>query len=205
MGAGWGDDLISARRAFPAAALHAVETAPDCVRALSERGVTVHELDIERDSVPFEDETLDVIIANQILEHTKELFWVFHEVSRTLRVGGHLIVGVPNLASLHNRLLLALGHQPSPIKSRSAHIRGFTKGDVTDFLGACFPGGYVLRRFGGSNFYPFPPLLAGPLALLLPSLAWSIFFLFEKKAPYRRQFLEYPPAERLETPFFLGP
>ena len=37
---------------------------------------------IERDDLPLADGQADLIIANQVLEHTKEIFWIFHEVSR---------------------------------------------------------------------------------------------------------------------------
>ena len=73
-------------------------------------------VDIERNSLPFANEPLQVILSNQTLEHVKEIFWIFHEVSRVLKTNGYLIIAVPNLASLHNRLLLLLGMQPSCLK-----------------------------------------------------------------------------------------
>jgi SAM-dependent methyltransferase len=110
-------------------------------------------------SFPFDDGSFDIIIANQILEHTIELFWIFHEITRVLKKGGgKLIIGVPNLASLHNRFLLSIGRQPTSIKSASAHIRGFTKPDMVCFVNTCWPGGYKLVKWGGSNFYPFHQL-----------------------------------------------
>ena len=90
-----------------------------------------------------------------------------------------LILGVPNLASFHNRLLLAIGRQPTCIQNNSAHIRGFTRPDILKLLNI-FPGGYELKSFGGGNFYPFAPILAKPLANIFPSMAWSNFFLLKK-------------------------
>ena len=58
------------------------------------------------------------MIANQILEHTKEVFWIWHEIARVLAPQGQLILGVPNLASAHNRLLLLLGRQPTRDQDR---------------------------------------------------------------------------------------
>jgi len=144
------------------------------------------------------------VIANQILEHTKELFWIAHEVSRILRKGGHFIVGVPNLASAHNRLLLAFGRQPTCIRSYSAHVRGFTKGDLLSFLESGFPGGYDCRKTAGSNFYPFPAPVARPLAKLLPNLAVTFFLLLRKQLPYTGAFLVAPSREQFETPFYVG-
>jgi hypothetical protein len=91
------------------------------------------------------------------------------------------------------------------LKNNSAHVRGFTKGDVIQLLESGFPGGYRLQGFGGSNFYPFPPLLARPLAAAFPSMAWGIFFHFQKTQSYRGSFLTYPIEQQLETNFYVGP
>lgn len=204
IGAGRGDDLSIARKINNTAELFAVERQGVNVFKSKSLAVGVYSMDIERERLPFEDKTMDVIIANQILEHTKELFWIFHEISRVLRPKGKLILGVPNLASLHNRLLLFLGQQPSSLKNNSAHVRGFTRRDILRFLESCFPGGYALRYFRGSNFYPFPPAVARPLARIFPNMAWGIFMLLEKVGSYDGHFLEYLIQKRLETNFWSG-
>jgi SAM-dependent methyltransferase len=204
LGAGHGSDLQLARKHQPSGDYYGVEVYPEYAAQLRGEGFSVMEIDIERDMVPLESESVDVVIANQILEHTKEVFWICHEVARVLKVGGSFIVGVPNLAALHNRVLLCLGEQPTPIKTASAHVRGFTRGDVLQFFEVCFPGGFALRNFGGSNFYPFPPSLARVLARAFPTLAWGIFFRFEKVRDYKAEFLQFPTRARLETSFFVG-
>ncbi|TVM00902.1 MAG: class I SAM-dependent methyltransferase [Candidatus Brocadia sp. WS118] len=204
IGAGCGDDLMIASMINQNSVLHAIEVSPANVYKLTQKNVTVHSINIERDTFPFCDASVDIIIANQVLEHSKEIFWIFHEVTRVLRIGGKVIVGVPNLASLHNRILLVLGKQPSSIKTASAHIRGFTREDMVEFLESCFPGGYKLKAFGGSNFYPFPPAVAKSLAVLFPTMAWGIFFMFEKQRTYKQEFLEFPKARQLETNYYRG-
>lgn len=204
LGAGQGYDLAIARNIWPQAKLVGVESWSPYVKALENKRIGVLPLNIERDALPFPDESVDIFVANQVLEHCKEIFWIFHEVTRTLRVGGTFIVGVPNLAALHNRLLLAFGRQPSPIKTASAHVRGYTKTDIEYFLNSCFPGGYSVDGFGGSNFYPFPPVIAKPLARLFPTFAWGIFLKLRKVREYEGQFLDFPVAQRLETNFWLG-
>lgn len=204
IGAGQGDDLLLACSVNPAARMHAIEVCREYALRLKGKGIDVHSLNIEQDTLPFPDSSIDIVMANQVLEHVKELFWIFHEITRVLPIGGKFIVGVPNLAALHNRVLLACGRQPSPLKNWSAHVRGYTKRDFIQFLENCFPGGYRLIGFGGSNFYPFPPVIAKPLARLFPNLAWGIFFLFVKQREYHNEFLEYPVRERLETNFYVG-
>jgi SAM-dependent methyltransferase len=185
--------------------LHAVESWPPNAEHLRRQGVDVVALDLEREALPYEAATIDVVIANQILEHTKEVFWIWHEIARVLRLQGQLIVGVPNLASAHNRLLLLLGRQPSVIKTASAHVRGFTRRDLLQFLAEASPGVFALRDHAGANFYPLPPLLAQPMARALPSLAWGLFLRLQKKAEYRGEFIAYPARARLETNFYTGP
>ncbi len=204
LGAGRGYDLLIAKSKFPDAELIAIEVYKPYIENLQHMGAVVQSLDIERDILPYEDNSIDIIIANQILEHVKDIFWIFHEVTRVLKTGGSFIIGVPNLAAFHNRLLLLLGNQPSPLKNRSAHVRGWTRSDMLDFLQHCFPNGYQTKGFGGSNFYPFPRFIAKPLANLFPGLAWSFFFHFQKIKEYKSEFIEYPVNQQLETNFYVG-
>lgn len=204
IGAGSGADLALAKAASPGAALHAIESYPPNVRTLAAQGIDVACINVERERLPFADEALDLVMANQVLEHLKDIFWVFHEVSRTLKVGGHFILGVPNLASLHNRLLLSVGYQPTCIQNHSAHVRGYTRHDLMRLFTMAFPGGYTLERFRGSNFYPLPPILARPAARLMPNAAASIFLLLKKQRAYAGEFLEHPVRCKLESNFYLG-
>jgi SAM-dependent methyltransferase len=205
LGAGFGDDLLSLRRLSSRFELLAIENAPACIEKLTSLNIKHYPINIELEKIPLADESLDFLITNQVLEHMKDVFWIFHEMTRVLKIGGYLLVGVPNLASLHNRILLLFGRQPSPIKTYSAHVRGFTKGDLRRFVEAGFPNGFEHLKAVGSNFYPFPGWLAKPLAMVWPTGAWSIFLLMRKSRRYRESFLEFPIKERLETRFYLGP
>ncbi len=204
LGAGGGDDLMAFKGIFPTAKLVACESYEPYQVNLKSMGIEVFSCDIEHDRLPFENESVDFIIINQVLEHCKEIWWIMHEISRILKVGGKLIIGIPNLASMHNRFLLGLGKQPTSIQNQSAHVRGYTKKDFLKFLNCGFEGGYTLEDFGGSNFYPFPPLIAKPLAAIMPTAAWGIFFKFNKNRSYLNSFITYPIEQRLETKFYLG-
>jgi SAM-dependent methyltransferase len=204
IGAGRGHDLLAARRIEPRASLYAIECHGPNADHLRSAGICTYSIDVERQPIPLAAESCDVVISNQTFEHLKEVFWVLHETSRVLRTGGHLIVGIPNLASLHNRLLLAAGLQPTSLKNNSAHVRGYTRSDFIRLLG-CFPGGYELEAWRGSNFYPLPRALAIPAARLFPSMAWAVFMHFRKARGYSREYLDFPGSEKLETNFYLGP
>lgn len=202
--AGSGSDLANVRQHFPGAKLTAFDFVAESITILRATGIEAYQLNLERESFPVPGNSIDIVIANQVLEHAKEIFWIFDQVCKSLRPNGHLIMGVPNLASLHNRILLTLGLQPTPIRSASAHVRGFTRRDVIDFVNTCFPGGLELVGYKGANFYPFPPSIARPLSRLLPGMAWGNFYLFRLVRPYDGEFLRFPAEQRLETNFYTG-
>jgi SAM-dependent methyltransferase len=204
LGAGTGRDLKIVKSIHPGVEAIAVEAASTYARELTAIADRVLTLDIERAQLPFPDGSLDLVIANQVLEHAKEIFWIFHEISRAVRIGGHVLIGVPNVASWHNRLLLLFGVHPTQHKLCSAHVRPFSKRDTLKFLEACFPGGYQLASFAGAQFYPFPPPIARTLARAFPTAAFSIFFLLRKLRPYADEFATYPSRARFETNFWSG-
>lgn len=204
LGAGPGRDLEIIRRFHPQAQLLAIEAGKEYADALGGKADRIYIANIERDLLPLADRQADLIVANQVLEHTKEIFWIFHEVSRCLKVGGHFLFGVPNICSLHNRFLLAFGRQPTQHKLCSAHVRPFSKGDTLAFLNACFPQGYELREFIGAQFYPFPRTMSRLLANAFPTFAFTIFFLIRKSREYRNEFAAYPARAKLETNFWAG-
>jgi SAM-dependent methyltransferase len=204
LGAGTGRDLGIVRKCHPHARLIAVEGGKEYASGLAGKADDIFVVDIERDQLPLADGEADLIMANQVLEHTKEVFWIFHQVTRSLKLGGHFLFGVPNICSLHNRFLLMTGNQPTQHKVCSAHVRPFSKGDTLAFLNACFPGGYELVQFRGAQFYPFPGPVARVLANAFPTFAFTIFFMIRKVANYRDEFVTYPGRARLETNFWTG-
>lgn len=174
---GQATDLALAAAQYPGQQtnLHGVESHLPSVEQARALGVQIESLDIEQAPLPYPDQMFDLVIANQILEHTKQIFWIIGEVSRVLKPGGGFIVGVPNLASLHNRVLLALGRQPSCITLLGPHVRGFVPGELRSFLQT--DGYFNVAQVAGSNFYPFPESLARPLARILPDMAVGMFVL----------------------------
>lgn len=204
LGCGTGDDLMIVRGNHPRAQCFGVDFGLWNEAALSAGGITPISADIEKDALPFPDESVDFVIANQVLEHTKEIFWINHEVFRTLRVGGHLYLGVPNVLSFHNRVLGLAGIHPTSSKMISGHVRVFSKTDTILFYTEVAREFAAVRRFLGSQFYPFPRTIARWLAAALPTYAFSIFFLIQKTGPYRGEFVERLASVPLETNFFGG-
>ena len=137
----------------------------------------------------FEDESTDMIIASQVIEHVADTDNLIKEFYRVLKPGGYLILGTPNLASLPNILFLILGKQPTIVevsdvalvgtwsprkdavdRTGPAHRRVFTRGAIKGLLRYY---GYECKRIVGFGFLPLPHRLGKIAAALLPGYSWN--------------------------------
>ena len=202
LGCGQGDDLAGFAAAVDRKCdLYGLEGYGPYREICAARGIETFPINVERDPLPFPDQSLDVVSMNQVLEHTKDIFFIFSEASRTLKPGGLFLVGVPNLAAWHDRLMLLLGRQPSGMKVLGPHVRGFTRQGLQKF--AECDGYFELDGFRGSAFYPFPAGLSRLLARLFPGLATAIFFRF-RRTEKPGVFIEVLRARRFETDYYQG-
>ncbi len=204
IGCGAGSDLQVVKKHNDKANLTGVDFGNWNQEKLSKNNIHLININIEKDKLPFENNHFDLIIANQVLEHTKELFWINHEVFRCLKVGGYFYVGVPNILSLHNRILMLFGYHPTCSKSISAHVRGFSPKDIKQFYRNIAGSFCTIERVKGSQFYPFPKKIARFLSILFPSFAVSNFFVIKKTSEYTSEFIDWPQNSCLETNYFIG-
>lgn len=202
--AGTGTDLLNAKKQISDAKnvrLHANEAYKPNVDILKGYGIEVVSVDIEREKLPFDNESIDIIIANQILEHCKELFWIFNEMQRVLKHDGVIVIGVPNLASVHCRLMLLFGLQPPCIETLGPHVRGFTFKDFKWFIES--GGGFKIEKYLGSGHYSIVPGTSRLLARLFPKSAVTMI-LKVRKTKENIEFVEYLNKNFLETNYFVG-
>jgi SAM-dependent methyltransferase len=203
IGCGVGSDLIGVKRLLAPreCVLHGIDVYEPSIEKARAAGIAVQVVDVEREPLPFGDSSLDYVIANQVLEHIKEIFWTVSEVQRTLRPDGLFCIGVPNLASFHNRVLLALGHQPTSIQVVGPHVRGFTLQALQRFVET--GGFFEIRSVAGTNFYPLPPWAATRAARLWRTGAVSLFLL-ARRTHKTGTFLDAIDATMAETNFYSG-
>lgn len=64
------------------------------------------------ESIPFDDNSFDCVVADQLLEHLVRPDTFLKEVRRVARPGGRLVLGSENLAAWHNIMALVLGFHP---------------------------------------------------------------------------------------------
>ena len=137
-------------------------------------------IDLEAQRLPWADESVDVVVCNQVLEHLKNVWLPMTEMHRVLRPGGHAVLSVPNLASLHNRALLALGRQPTSIRVFGPHVRGYAFGEFCDFVER--GGAYAIERRLTAGFYPLRTPWSRPLSALWRSAGHTTIVLARKTA-----------------------
>lgn len=156
MDIGCWDGRATARYALACGAnqVSGIEIFADQVSQARERGIDVHKVDLERGILPLSDNSFELVICNQVFEHIKGVFDLLSEIHRILKPGGHFIFSVPNLASLHNRLLLLLGMQPTSIRIVGPHVRGFSYRHTKKFL--LLNDLFEIVESRGCGFYPFP-------------------------------------------------
>lgn len=155
-------------------------------------GINAHYCDVGKDPLPLESESVDLTISNQVIEHIGSPDLHLEEIWRVLKPGGMLILGTPNLAALHNRLLLLVGMQPTavhisrvqlgnPLRGRGTnnreHINGFTRlgmKELLEFHHFKILKSYSTRVFLSNNFsIPF-------LHRIFPSLGHIQFWIVQK-------------------------
>lgn len=202
IGCGDGDDLKIVQTVFPEVTCYGIDFHSDKKNKLSKQNIRLFSLNLENESLPFSDGIMDFVIANQVLEHMKEIFWINHEIFRVLKPGGYLFLGVPNVLAFHNRLLSFFGVHPTCAKLFSAHLRIFSKHDTKLFYNTVGNGVAEIRAFYGSQFYPFSKKISRYLSSLFPNLSTSIFFLIRKNRNYHGEFVDYLKTTPLETNYF---
>ena len=83
------------------------------------RGVITERVDLNKDVLPFQDNYFDIVLCHQVAEHIVNVDCLLQEIWRVLKPDGKLVISVPNLCSLHNRLFMLFGYQPTVISPSS--------------------------------------------------------------------------------------
>lgn len=158
---------------------HGIEIFPEPAVEAERNGLDVARIDLESGRFPWADGSMDVVIANQVFEHLKNIWLPMSEMFRVTRDQGWLVISVPNLSSLHNRALMLLGAQPTSIRTFGPHVRGYTAGEFARFV--TFEGAYELVSRIGVGFYPLPARLATPFARAWPAASHTTVLLARKR------------------------
>ena len=88
---------------------YGIEIADANVLACTQRGVDVIQLNLEEGLALFEDQSFDVVLQIETLQHLRNTEKMLRETARVGRIG---IVSFPNFAHWPNRLQVAAGRMP---------------------------------------------------------------------------------------------
>jgi methionine biosynthesis protein MetW len=88
---------------------YGVEIADENVLACTRRGVDVIQIDLEEGLAMFEDQSFDVVLQLDTMQHLRNTERMLRETARVGRIG---IVSFPNFAHWPNRLRIATGRMP---------------------------------------------------------------------------------------------
>jgi SAM-dependent methyltransferase len=168
--------FATAAQANEAVGIELVRERADLARA---RGIEVVEADLN-DRLPLPDQSFDVIVSNQVIEHLNDTDLFVSEIRRLLRSDGVAVTSTENLASWHNILALFFGWQPFSLTNTSGRVLGLGnplalhRGEAADEWGTwqhrrvfAYRGLRELmeahrlpvRQIVGAGYYPFPATL----------------------------------------------
>jgi SAM-dependent methyltransferase len=129
--------------------MSALDLAPErFAKAIEHLGLDIRTCDVETGPVPFDADTFDGIVFNELFEHLRiNPIFTMQESHRVLRPGGRLLLSTPNLRSfrgIRNLLLRHQGHAASASiyqqyeklenLGHMGHVREYTTIEVSDFL-----------------------------------------------------------------------
>jgi len=134
----------------------------------------LEEVDFEAARLPAPSEHFDLVIWNRELVVLKNVIPALREVRRVIRPGGFLVLALPNLAAIHNRLLLLAGRQPTTLHINNGdHVRAFAAPTMTRVLERDLEFG--VRRIIGVGIAPVTSVcLPGPLRDLGHTAIWVL-------------------------------
>jgi len=177
-GNGKGVVLIANRFEVDFQNVYGVDIRDQCL-ALCQKIFNVIKIDLEKNRLPFRDDTFDLVICNQVLEHLISYTNVMNDAIRVAKKGGYILFGIPTLSHLINRILLLLGLQPMCIAIDGPHIRGFTHKSFVKLLKSLDQVDIV--DVTGTVIYPLPYFLAKIMSKHFVSLTGYTCYLLRKE------------------------
>jgi SAM-dependent methyltransferase len=178
----WTDELRR-KLGIPPSQVRAIEVVPALAELARSRGFEIFEADLD-ERWPVDDASIDLVHANQVIEHVNGLDHFVSEIQRVLVRGGRTIVCTENLASWHNIAALVVGLQPfsltnvsnrrhignpfalhsgEPLPGYPGHVHVMTLTALRDLFALH---GFEIEAAWGTGYHPLPKRLAAHVARL---------------------------------------
>jgi SAM-dependent methyltransferase len=184
---------IFVKHIFPHYEVFALDRTELLKERFRKAGITLVAADLDNGLMPFKDNFFDVVIFTEVLEH---IFYppsrILHEVDRILKPGGKLVLSVPNIAALGNRMKLLLGRSILENGDQQmnrdwvhghAHLHEYTKREITNL---CTSSGFRVTNcemlsmnptslINGSAKFTFKRMLYYSILAFVPAFRFTIF------------------------------
>jgi SAM-dependent methyltransferase len=192
LGCGSGELTVEIGKVVGGNDLYGIEIAEDYARLSQSKGIKCCRADLNK-PFPIKDESFDVVIANQVIEHIYQTDLFVREIYRVLKFGGVTIISTPNLAEPTNIISLIMGFHPPTIfasdefyflgfpfhknyKMRRdlvhpGHLRAFVPRSLKDLFEAH---GFKVEKIIGVGHYFLPLLISNCLSKITPTYSISL-------------------------------
>jgi len=95
--------------------------------------------DLNEDKIPLKDNSVDIILAGELIEHIPNTLFFLSECKRILKKNGFLILSTPNICSLKERIRMLFGELPGQCSRYShrgedkynTHVRNFNLKEIS--------------------------------------------------------------------------
>jgi SAM-dependent methyltransferase len=116
LGCGNGAFTLKVQKRIGCEHIIGVDIYPPSIQASAIRGIRLVTHDLNIFPYPFKDESFDVVVSNQVLEHLFYPVKFLMEVHRILKPHGYCVISTENLASWDNVFALVFGFTPFSVQ-----------------------------------------------------------------------------------------
>ena len=117
-----------------AAYLAAADISGEALKRCEDICNRTEKLDIESDSLPWDENYFDLVVSLEVLEHLRDYENYFKEIIRVSRKGAYVVISLPNIVSLISRIRMLAGLLPVAIASDDTHVGFYRKKDLSRIL-----------------------------------------------------------------------
>jgi len=148
-----------------------VDLSETSVKICRENGFDVHHGDFTQKPLQFGDNSIDYVVALDVLEHSYDPGTLIKEMARVARVS--VIIGVPNFSSLPARIQMLFGHVPENNRANKGHLHWFNYKVLKQL---CISAGLNFGTIKMNTFFPFS--LISSVVSFMPNL-FALSFVVE--------------------------